>query len=313
MLNYCAGPGIRIRILLEGKRSRSDSDEPGSFCGVRGVPFRCSPFGCVSRLDAEEHIYMKVVILAGGFGTRLSERTESVPKPMVEIGGKPILWHIMKLYAHHGYRDFVIALGYKGDVIKRYFLDYYALANDLKINLEGGEVKVYGQETEDWHVDLIDTGLETNTGGRLRRLMDHVKGETFLLTYGDGVSNVDVKSLVDFHHATGHIGTITAVRPPARFGGLDLDGDCVREFTEKPQVGEGWINGGFMVLEPAILDYLPSDDTSLESDALEALAREGRLSAFRHESYWQCMDTLREVRLLERAWQGGIAPWKVWS
>jgi glucose-1-phosphate cytidylyltransferase len=256
---------------------------------------------------------MKVVILAGGFGTRLSERTESVPKPMVEIGGKPILWHIMKLYAHYGHRDFVIALGYKGDVIKRYFLDYYNLSSDLRVNLGGGGVEVYEQETEEWHVDLIDTGLETNTGGRLRRLADHVKDETFLLTYGDGVSNVDVKSLVSFHHAAGGVGTITAVRPPARFGGLDLDGDSVREFTEKPQVGEGWINGGFMVLEPAILEYLQDDDTSLESDALEALAREDRLSAFRHESYWQCMDTLREVRLLEHAWQGGNAPWKTWS
>jgi glucose-1-phosphate cytidylyltransferase len=256
---------------------------------------------------------MKVVILAGGLGTRLTEETESRPKPMVEIGGRPILWHIMKIYAHHGFREFVVALGYKGDIIKRYFLDYAKIQSDFTVNLASGDIMRYGGPTEDWTVHLIDTGVATNTGGRLKRLTQVLGRETFLATYGDGVSNVDIKALVKFHRYHGRLATTTAVRPPARFGGLVFEGDRIVEFTEKPQIGEGWINGGFFVLEPDILSYIAGDETSWEHEPMERLAAEQQLMAYRHDEFWQCMDTLRDLRLLESLWVGGKAPWKVWG
>lgn len=256
---------------------------------------------------------MKVVILAGGLGTRLSEVTDLRPKPMVEIGERPILWHIMKHYAHHGFREFVVALGYKGEVIKRFFLDLRALGGSLTVNLSSGVVDRHQRAEEDWIVDLIDTGQHTNTGGRLRRLKDWLGDEPFLCTYGDGVSDVDLPALLAFHKRHGKLATVTAVRPPARFGGLVFDGDLVSHFAEKSQVGEGWINGGFLVLEPKVLDWLEGDETSLEIHALEQLAAEGQLAAFKHERFWQCMDTLRDVRYLERLWAEGNAPWKVWT
>ncbi len=255
---------------------------------------------------------MKVVILAGGMGTRLSEQTEVRPKPMVEIGGRPILWHIMKAYAHHGFTEFLLALGYKGEVIKRYFLDYYAMGGDVTVRLGSGEAKVQRTESEDWTVHMIDTGLTSLTGGRVKRLEPLLKDGTFLLTYGDGVCDVDVAEVVRFHRAHGKIATVTAVRPPARFGGLAFDGDLVKDFTEKPQIGEGWINGGFMVLEPAVFSYLRGDTAILEADGLEKLALDGQLAAFKHPRFWQCMDTLRDVKVLEDLWQTGRPPWKVW-
>jgi len=256
---------------------------------------------------------MKVVILAGGLGTRLAEETEIRPKPMVEIGGRPILWHIMKHYAHYGFNEFFIALGYRGEVIKRYFLDYYTLNSSMTIHLVDGRVRAHERECEDWIVHLIDTGQETNTGGRVRRLAPWLRDEPFLLTYGDGVSDVDLRALLRFHLSQGRLATVTAVRPPARFGGLVFDGDLIAEFTEKPQVGEGWINGGFMVLEPAVFNYLAGDSSSLEVHALEPLSARRELAAYRHDGFWQCMDTLRDKRLLETLWQEGRAPWKVWD
>ncbi len=255
---------------------------------------------------------MKVVVLAGGMGTRLAEETEIRPKPMIEIGGRPILWHILKHYAHFGFREFVIALGYRSESIKRFFCDYHELNGDLTVSLGTGSVQRHVSAADDWVVHLRETGLETSTGGRVKRLRTMLDG-TFMLTYGDGVSDVDVRELLAFHRRQGRIATVTAVRPPARFGGLIFDGDLVVEFTEKPQIGEGWINGGFMVFEPAIFDYLDGDGTSLEIDALERLAAERQLAAFRHERFWQCMDTLRDKRLLETLWQQNRAPWNVWS
>ena len=256
---------------------------------------------------------LNVVILAGGLGTRLSEETALKPKPMVEIGGRPILWHIMKHYAHHGFRTFHVALGYRGDVVKRFFLDYYPLNSSLTVDLATGGFEVHDKDAEDWRVHLEDTGIDTNTGGRLRRLRRWLERDTFMVTYGDGVSDVDLGDLLRFHRRHGRLATITAVRPPARFGGLDLAGDVVERFAEKPQTGEGWINGGFMVLEPQALDYIDSDDHSLESVALAQLARDRELVAYRHEGFWQCMDTLRDMRTLEGLWQSGEAPWKVWD
>lgn len=257
---------------------------------------------------------MKVVILAGGLGSRLSEETELRPKPLVEIGGRPILWHILRHYARHGLREFVIALGYKGEAIKRYFLEYRALAGDLSVHLKSGDVRLHAaSDQEDWTVHLVDTGLETHTGGRVRRLEPHLRDGTFMVTYGDGVSDVDLGALLRFHRAQGRLATLTAVRPPARFGGLVFDGDRVAAFTEKPQIGEGWINGGFLVLEPGVFRYLDDDGTSLEADAIERLARDGQLAAYRHEGFWQCMDTLRDKRLLEALWASGQPPWKTWA
>jgi glucose-1-phosphate cytidylyltransferase len=255
---------------------------------------------------------MKVVILAGGLGTRLGEETAARPKPMVEIGGRPIIWHIMKHYSSHGFNEFVIATGYRGDVLKKYFVDYYSLSGDVTVDLRRGSLEMRRGACEDWLVDLVDTGLETLTGGRLKRLRNVLGREPFMLTYGDGVANVDVQELVSFHRGCGRLVTVTAVRPPSRFGGLDLEGDAVRTFMEKPQIGEGWINGGFMVMEPEVLDHPLGDNDSLEVGLLERLAEKGQLSAYRHPDFWQCMDTPRDRQLLERLWEEGKAPWKSW-
>ena len=254
---------------------------------------------------------MKVVILAGGLGTRLSEETVIKPKPMVEIGGKPILWHIMNIYGFHGYREFIVALGYKGEVIKEYFLNYYHHQSDLTIELKTGKVNATNNNFKDWVVHLIDTGYSSMTGGRLYRLKDELRGETFMLTYGDGVSNVNIRKLVEFHKSHGKTATVTAVRPSARFGGMKFNGNKVKNFTEKPQTGEGWINGGFFVFEPNVFDYLHGGETILERDPLENLSKDGQLMAYKHEGFWQCMDTLRDRDLLEKLWQSGEAPWKM--
>ena len=256
---------------------------------------------------------MKVVILAGGLGTRLAEETGVKPKPMVEIGGQPILWHIMNIYAASGYKEFIFALGYKGEVIKNFFLNYYYLRNSFSIHLENGHVDVHGGVRENWLVHLIDTGLHTETGGRIKRLTPWIGNETFMMTYGDGVASINIRELVAFHQRHRKLATVTAVRPPARFGGLSFDEDLVTGFVEKPQIGEGWINGGFFVLEPGVLDYIEGDDTIFERDPLERLAQDGQLVAYRHDDFWQCMDTLRDVRLLESLWQERNAPWKTWE
>lgn len=255
---------------------------------------------------------MKVVLLAGGLGTRLSEETELRPKPMVEIGGRPILWHILKHYATYDFKEFVIALGYKGDEIKRYFHEYHRLTGSQTVSLRTGEVQRHGSGLEDWTLHLMDTGLHTMTGGRVRRLAPLLT-ETFMVTYSDGVSNVDLQALLRFHKAQGRLATVTAVRPPARFGGLLFDGDQITQFTEKPQAGEGWINGGFLVFEPEIFSYLSHDSDSMEVNLLEKLAADKQLSAYKHEGFWQCMDTLRDKRQLEALWERGDAPWKVWT
>jgi glucose-1-phosphate cytidylyltransferase len=258
---------------------------------------------------------MKVAILAGGLGSRISEETEIKPKPMVEIGGRPILWHIMKHYGHYGYKDFTIALGYKGEYIKRYFVDYASLHSDLEIGLRDGSVKRNGNgngHADDWTVRLVETGHDTATGGRIKRLAPTLGNETFMLTWGDGVSNIDLDTLLAFHRSHGKLATLSAVRPPARYGHLDLDGDQITEFSEKPQIGEGWINGAFFVLEPEVFDYIDGDATMFEREPLEGLARDGQLMAYRHNDFWQCMDTLRDKRLLEELWQNG-APWRTWT
>ncbi|WP_078129394.1 glucose-1-phosphate cytidylyltransferase [Leptospira alexanderi] len=253
---------------------------------------------------------MKTVILCGGLGTRLSEETTIKPKPMVEIAGKPILWHIMKIYEHYGFGDFVLALGYKGEVIKDYFLNYHARMSDLTVSLKSGTVDYSNPTAEDWKVQLIDTGALTMTGGRLLRLKNHLK-ETFMVTYGDGVSDVDIQKLVSFHKSHGKLATVTAVRPPVRFGELSISGDQVIRFQEKPQAEEGWINGGFFVFEPEILNYIEDESTMLERAPLEKLAKLGQLMSFRHPGYWQCMDTLRDKQTLEELWLQNKALWKL--
>ncbi|MBL4817792.1 MAG: glucose-1-phosphate cytidylyltransferase [Deltaproteobacteria bacterium] len=255
---------------------------------------------------------MNVVILAGGLGTRLAEETDVRPKPMVEIGGHPILWHLMKFFAHQDFASFHVALGYRGDVVKRYFLDHYTLNGSMRINLSNGAVTPYEKECENWDLHLIETGMLTMTGGRLKRLEPFLKEEPFILTYGDGLSDVNLQALWRYHKQHGCLATITAVRPPARFGEIIFEGNKVAKFSEKPQTGEGWINGGFMVLEPQIFDYLRGDQDILESDLLEKLAAQGQLTAYRHDGFWQCMDTLRDRRALEALWKSGKAPWRVW-
>jgi len=256
---------------------------------------------------------VKVVVLAGGLGSRLAEETETRPKAMVEIGGRPILWHILKHFDHYGFREFLIAVGYRGEVIKRYFLDHSGLSGSMTIDLLSGGVKRHEERREEWIVHLIETGSATMTGGRVKRLAPWLVGQTFMLTYGDGVSDVNLQSLLEFHKRHGRMATVTAVRPPARFGGLVFDGNRVVEFTEKAQIGEGWINGGYMVFEPEVIQLLGGDETVLEADILELLAERGQLMAYRHESFWQCMDTLRDKRLLDGLWERGDAPWKIWE
>ncbi|MBA3634750.1 MAG: glucose-1-phosphate cytidylyltransferase [Acidobacteria bacterium] len=256
---------------------------------------------------------MKVVILAGGLGTRLAEETEVRPKPMVEIGGHPILWHIMKIYAAQGFNEFFIALGYKSEIIKRYFLDYYTLSGNMSVNLSNGKVEISeNEQLDDWTVNLIDTGQRSMTGGRIKRLEPFLKDGTFMVTYGDGVANVNLQELVKFHHLHGKMATVMAVHPPARYGELLINEDSTTNFSEKPQTHEGWINGGFMILEPKVLDYLSGDESILELEGLERLANEGQLIAYKHYGFWQCMDTLRDKRQLEAAWESGNPPWKVW-
>jgi glucose-1-phosphate cytidylyltransferase len=256
---------------------------------------------------------MKVAILAGGLGTRLAEETETKPKPMVEIGGRPILWHIMMYYSHYGFNNFAIALGYKGEVIKKYMVDYCSLNSNLTVNLKTGIVERHADYKHDWTVDLTDTGITTNTGGRIKRLAPYIGNQTFMLTWGDGVSDVNLHDLLAFHRSHGKLATLTAVRPPARFGHLELEGNQIKEFSEKPQTREGWINGAFFVLEPEIFNYIDGDDTQWEKEPLERLAQDGQLMAYQHTSFWQCMDTLRDKKLLESLWQSGNAPWKIWE
>jgi len=255
---------------------------------------------------------MKVAILAGGVGSRLSEETTVKPKPLVEIGGSPILWHIMMHYAYYGFNDFVIALGYKGEIIKKYMIDYCKLNNNLTVDFKSGDIKIHDGYNPDWKVDLIDTGKETLTGGRIKRLAPYLGNQTFMLTWGDGVSDVNLHKLLEFHRSHGKLATLTAVRPTARFGHLDLDGDRIMEFSEKPQTKEGWINGAFFVLEPGVFDYIEGDETQWELEPMKRLARDGQLMAYKHASFWQCMDTLRDKKLLESLWQTEKAPWKIW-
>lgn len=255
----------------------------------------------------------KVVILCGGLGTRLSEETAVRPKPMVEIGGQPILWHIMKIFSAGGFNEFVLALGYKGEVIKDYFVNYRYRSRSLTVRLPSGEIDVHTEDGDNWTVHLLDTGPDTNTGGRIRRAAGFIGRDTFLLTYGDGVADIDARRLLEYHRSHRSLVTVTAVRPPARFGGIVFDGDSVSRFAEKPQVGEGWINGGFFVVEPEAVDYIKDDSTLWEGEPMERLAGNGQLVAYRHEGFWQCMDTLRDVRNLESLWQSGKAAWKVWK
>jgi glucose-1-phosphate cytidylyltransferase len=255
---------------------------------------------------------MKVVILAGGKGTRLAEETTVRPKPMIEIGGRPMLWHIMNIYASYGFKEFLVACGYKGEVIKEYFHNFFIHNSDYVINLQDGSLNVINPSGVDWQIGVIDTGLNANTGGRILRLKEWLANETFMVTYGDGLGNIDIRALVAFHRAHGKVATVTAVRPPARFGGLTLgQDDAVIEFSEKPQAGEGWINGGFFVFQPEIFAYLRDDQTILEHEPLERLAADGQLAAFRHFEFWQPMDTLREKQILESLWASGKAPWKI--
>jgi glucose-1-phosphate cytidylyltransferase len=260
---------------------------------------------------------VKAVILAGGLGTRLSEETSVRPKPMVEVGGRPVIWHIMKLYSAHGIDDFVVCCGYRGEVIKEYFLTYSQRYSDITVDIAKGAIEFHRRAEEPWRVTLVDTGLDTMTGGRIRRVRDHLD-DTFCLTYGDGVSDVDITALLAFHRRSGSLATMTAVRPPGRFGAIVLE-PCqtkVGSFTEKPRgdstADEAWINGGFFVLEPAVLDSIDGDATVWEREPLERLARGGQLAAFRHEGFWQPMDTLRDKNVLEQLWAGGSPPWRVW-
>ncbi|AMM14728.1 glucose-1-phosphate cytidylyltransferase [Burkholderia sp. PAMC 28687] len=257
---------------------------------------------------------MKAVILAGGLGTRIAEESDSKPKPMVEIGGRPLLWHIMKTYSHYGINDFVICLGYKGYVIKEFFFNYYRHTADLEINLATGAHKVLNSQSEPWNVTLIDTGPETMTGGRLKRVAPYLGDDTFCLTYGDGLSNINISAEIEFHRKNGKLATVAATQPPGRFGVLNIAASAeVTSFEEKPTDEIGWINGGFFVLEPKAIDYIAGDATSWELDPLRNLARDGQLAAFQHHGFWQPCDTLRDKRQLEALWESGNAPWAVWK
>ena len=256
---------------------------------------------------------MKAVILAGGLGTRLQEETTIKPKPMVEIGGHPILWHIMKVYSHFDINEFVIALGYKGEIIKNYFLNYHYYKNNISIDLKNGEVIVKHTNNEDWKIHLIDTGIDSGTGGRLLRLKSFLSNESFFMTYGDGLSDINMKEQLIFHKNSGKMATVTAVRPPARFGRLSINKNHVAGFQEKPQASEGWINGGFFILNPSIFDLLKNDEDAWEGYPMKSLSSSNELNAYQHLGFWQCMDTLRDVNYLNNLWNNGKAPWKVWN
>ena len=256
---------------------------------------------------------MKAVILAGGLGSRLLEETVLHPKPMVEIGGKPILWHIMNIYAAHGVNEFIIALGYKGEMIKEYFLNFYAINNNLSIDLSNGRTVIHNGNQPNWKIHLVDTGLHTQTAGRLKRLGSWIcDDDPFMFTYGDGVADIDVKALLYFHQSHGRLATVTTVRAPARFGRIGFAGDQIEAFYEKPQDAEGWINGGFFVLSPKVLDYIEDDESIWERHPIERLARDGQLMGYRHDGFWSCMDTLKEKNYLEEMWNSGRAPWRIW-
>ena len=257
---------------------------------------------------------MKAVILAGGLGTRFSEETGLRPKPMIEVGGKPILWHIMSIYASYNVTEFIIALGYKAEVIKEYFLNFYAINNDLTIDLANGKTTIHDGKQPNWKIHLVDTGLHTQTGGRLKRLKEWLSDdETFLFTYGDGVADLDIESAIKFHHSHGKLATVTTVRSPARFGRIAFDRDKISNFHEKPESGDGWINGGFFVLNNKAIDYISDDDISWEKEPLEGLTNDGQMMGYRHYGFWSCMDTLKEKNILDTLWNSGKAPWKVWG
>lgn len=257
---------------------------------------------------------MKAVILAGGLGTRIAEESDTKPKPMVEVGGKPLLWHIMKTYAHHGVKEFVICLGYKGYVIKEFFFNYYRHMSDMTIDLQTGDHQILNSQAEDWKITLVDTGPETMTGGRLKRVAPYLGQETFCLTYGDGLANINISAELEFHRKHGKLATVAAVQPPGRFGVLNIDAaNQVSSFEEKPSDEIGWINGGFFVLEPGVIPYIAGDDTSWERAPLANIAKDGQLAAFHHTGFWQPCDTLRDKRELEALWLGGKAPWRIWG
>ncbi len=256
---------------------------------------------------------MKAIILAGGLGTRLAEETGSRPKPMVEIGGKPILWHIMKIYAASGIDEFIVALGYKGDIIKEYFLNFYAINNNITIDLNSGKTIIHDGNQPKWKIHLIDTGISTQTGGRLKRLKPYLeKDEPFMFTYGDGVADINLNELIQFHKSHGKLATVTTVRAPARFGRIAFNNDLITKFYEKPQSAEGWINGGYFLLHPKVIDYIDNDESIWERDPIENLAKDHQLAGYRHYGYWSCMDTLKEKKSLENLWESGDAPWKIW-
>lgn len=299
-INVMAGLWLLMRPLSTGMCAVFSQDIWPVLCSRFRTGFHYTP--------------MKAVILAGGLGSRLAEETVVRPKPMVEIGGKPILWHIMNIFSAYGVREFVIALGYKAEVIKEYFLNFYALNNNISLDLASGKTTVHDGNQPPWQVHLVDTGLHTQTGGRLKRVEPWLNGDdTFMLTYGDGVANVDIQALLAFHRAHGRLATVTTVRPPARFGSIVCNGSSVvSEFVEKPQAGEGWINGGFFVLNRKVVEYIDGEDTLWERQPMERLARDGDLMAYRHDGFWQAMDTLREKKLLDDLWASGQAPWRVW-
>ncbi len=256
---------------------------------------------------------MKAVILAGGFGTRISEETAVRPKPMIEIGGKPVLWHLLKTYSHHGINDFIICLGYKGYIIKEYFANYFLHNSDVTFDLANNEMQVHHKHAEPWRITLVDTGEHTQTGGRLKRVADYLDGDTFCFTYGDGLADVDIAKELAFHKNNQTLATVCAVQPPGRFGAIDIRGNRITRFEEKPLGDGSWINGGFFILEPGVLNYIDGDDSVWEREPLEKLASAGQLSAFTHRGFWQPMDTLRDKVKLEELWQSGKAPWKVWT
>ena len=256
---------------------------------------------------------MKVLLLAGGFGTRLSEETHLMPKPMVEIGGKPILWHIMKIYAEHGFNDFVVLLGYKGYAIKEYFLNYFIHQSDFQVDLKTNTVKTLNNASEDWKVTLLETGLHTMTGGRLKRAKEVVGNEPFMFTYGDGVADIDIKKLVEFHKKSGKTITMTSVQPEGRYGAMTIDGDNVTSFKEKPKGDGSWINGGFFVCQPEVLDYIDNDNQMFEREPMEKLANDKKMVTYKHLGFWHAMDTLRDNRKLDELWDSGTPPWKIWK